>query len=124
MSDTLDRAALKRNARELLRTAQVSPKGMTALYCGLTVLLNVLDYLAGTLLTGGGAEAFSLFVSIFTTLFSWILAAGFAIYCMGIRRREIMGYGTLFDGLSFTAKIIALVFVMSFFIMKRELILV
>lgn len=124
MSDTLDRAALKRNARELLRTAQVSPKGMTALYCGLTVLLNVLDYLAGTLLTGGGAEAFSLFVSIFTTLFSWILAAGFAIYCMGIRRREIMGYGTLFDGLSFTAKIIALVFVMSFFIFLWSLLFV
>ena len=43
---------------------------------------------------------------------------------MGIRRREIMGYGTLFDGLSFTAKIIALVFVMSFFIFLWSLLFV
>ena len=35
MVHTLDRASLKAQCRELLQTAQVSPKGLTALYCGL-----------------------------------------------------------------------------------------
>ena len=104
MSDTLNRAALKEQARELLRSAQVSPRGLTALYCGLTLVLNVADYAVSSFAAGGGAEIFGLFVSVFTTLAGWILAAGFALYCMGIRQHEVMEYGTLFDGFSFTGK--------------------
>lgn len=113
MFEALDRAALKRRARELLQTAQVSPKGMTALYCSLTLLMSVLDYLAGSAISFSGAptsglELFRTFVTIFTTLAGWILVAGFTIYCMGIRQRDEMGYGTLFDGFSFTGKVITL----------------
>lgn len=116
MFDMPNRAELKQQARELLHTAQVSPKGLTALYCGLTLALNLVDYFAGSLIPGGAPEILTTFVSIFTTLAGWILAAGFTLYCMGIRRREVTEYGTLFDGFSFTGKIIALNFVMSFFI--------
>ena len=116
MFDTLDRAGLKRQARELLETAHVSPKGLTALYCGLSLLLNVVDYLASRFVSGGGPEMLSMFVSIFTTLAGWVLTAGFVLYCMGIRQREVMEYGTLFDGFSFTGKVIALNFVISFFV--------
>ena len=116
MVHTLDRASLKAQCRELLHTAQVSPKGLTALYCGLSLVLNLVDYAAGSFASNGGPELLSLFASVFTMLAGWILATGFALYCMGIRQREIMDYGTLFDGFSFTGKIIALNFVMNFFI--------
>ena len=116
MVHTLDRASLKAQCRELLQTAQVSPKGLTALYCGLSLVLNLVDYAAGSFASNGGPELLSMFASVFTMLAGWILATGFALYCMGIRQREIMDYGTLFDGFSFTGKIIALNFVMNFFI--------
>ena len=116
MFDMPNRAELKQQARELLQTAQVSPKGLTALYCALTLVLNLVDYFAGSLIPGGTPEILTTFVSIFTNLAGWILSAGFTLYCMGIRRHEVTEYGALFDGFSFTGKIIALNFVMSFFI--------
>ena len=124
MFDMPNRAELKQQARELLQTAQVSPKGLTALYCGLTLVLNLLDYFAGSLIPGGAPEVLTTFVSIFTNLAGWILAAGFTLYCMGIRRHEVTEYGTLFDGFSFTGKIIALNFVMSFFILLWSMLFV
>ena len=102
MVHTLDRASLKAQCRELLQTAQVSPKGLTALYCGLSLVLNLVDYATGSFASNGGPELLSMFASVFTMLAGWILA--------------IMDYGTLFDGFSFTGKIIALNFVMNFFI--------
>lgn len=121
MSETLDRAALKGSARELLKTAVVCPKRMTALYCGLTLLLNIAEFLLDSFVPATADAAsmlnlFSMFVSIFTTLAGFILAAGFTIYCMGIRQREEMGYGSLFDGFSFTGKIILLNIVMDAFV--------
>ena len=116
MFDMPSRADRKQQARELLQTAQVSPKGFTALYCGLTLALNLVDHFAGSLIPGGTPEIVTTFVAIFTNLAGWILASGFALYCMGIRRHEVTEYGTLFDGFSFTGKIVALNFIMSFFI--------
>ena len=99
MTKPIDRAALKAQARELLQTAQVSPKGMTALYCICLFLLSLMEALFP------GPELVSTFLSILTTLAGWILAAGFALYCMDIRRRERSEYAVLFDGFSFTGKI-------------------
>lgn len=96
------RAQRKAQARELLQTAQVSPKVMTALYCGITLLLDLADSFITT------PEIVGSFVSIFTTLAGWVLAAGLVLYCMGIRRQERMEYVTLFDGFAFTGKIILL----------------
>ena len=84
MVHTLDRASLKAQCRELLQTAQVSPKGLTALYCGLSLVLNLVDYAAGSFASNGGPELLSMFASVFTMLAGWILATGFALYCMGI----------------------------------------
>ena len=44
MFDMPSRAERKQQTRELLQTAQVSPKVLTALYCGLTLVLNLVDY--------------------------------------------------------------------------------
>ena len=72
MTKPIDRAAMKAQTRELLQTAQVSPKGMTALYCACLFLLSLLEALIP------GPELVSTFLSILTTLAEWILAAGFA----------------------------------------------
>ena len=77
MVHTLDRASLKAQCRELLQTAQVSPKGLTALYCGLSLVLNLVDYAAGSFASNGGPELLSMFASVFTMLAGWILATGF-----------------------------------------------
>ena len=110
MTKPIDRAALKAQARELLQTAQVSPKGMTALYCICLFLFSLMEALFP------GPELVSTFLSILTTLAGWILAAGFALYCMDIRRRERSEYAVLFDGFSFTGKIIALNIVINLFV--------
>ena len=91
MTKPIDRAALKAQTRELLQTAQVSPKGMTALYCICLFLLSLMEALFP------GPELVSTFLSILTTLAGWILAAGFALYCMDIRRRERSEYAVLFE---------------------------
>ena len=110
MTKPIDRAAMKAQTRKLLQTAQVSPKGMTALYCACLFLLSLLEALIP------GPELVSTFLSILTTLAGWILAAGFALYCMDIRRRERSEYAVLFDGFSFTGKIIALNIVINLFV--------
>ena len=110
MTKPIDRAAMKAQTRELLQTAQVSPKGMTALYCACLFLLSLLEALIP------GPELVSTFLSILTTLAEWILAAGDAFYCMDIRRRERSEYAVLFDGFSFTGKIIALNIVINLFV--------
>ena len=93
MTKPIDRAEMKAQTRKLLQTAQVSPKGMTALYCICLFLFSLMEALFP------GPELVSTFLSILTTLAGWILAAGFALYCMDIRRRERSEYAVLFDGL-------------------------
>ena len=45
MTKPIDRAEMKAQTRKLLQTAQVSPKGMTALYCACLFLLSLLEAL-------------------------------------------------------------------------------
>ena len=101
MVQLLNRSQIKADAKELLRTAQVSPKKMTALYFALTLALSVLLHFVSS--TG----PVSTFLSIFSQLLSLVLDAGFILYCMGIRRHEYMEYTSLFDGFSFVGKLIA-----------------
>lgn len=107
--NTASRAQRTAQNRELLRSAQVSPKAFTAFYSAITILLNLLDYFVTQ------PEIAGIFVSFFTTLCGWVLSAGFALYCMGVRRRERMEFAALFDGFSFVGKIILLNLVVSLF---------
>ena len=108
-AELIDRKKLKEEVGELLSGAQVSPRAMTALYAGLLLILNLV-----CAFTGEGI--LSTFVSILTTLLSVLLGAGFAMYCMAIRRGERAEYLTLFDGFSFVGKLIALTIVTYAFI--------
>ena len=108
-AELIDRKKLKEEVGELLSGAQVSPRAMKALYAGLLLILNLV-----CAFTGEGIP--STFVSILTTLLSVLLGAGFAMYCMAIRRGERAEYLTLFDGFSFVGKLIALTIVTYAFI--------
>lgn len=110
MAELIDRKQLKADMKNLLADAQVSPKGMTALYLVLLLALN----LAASLLDGSGLV--STFLSILSSLFGMVLGSGFVLYCMAVRRGERAEYLTLFDGFSFVGKIIGLNIVMYIFI--------
>lgn len=107
----IDRRQLKAETRELLRSAQVPPRAMAALYLGLLTVLNLADYLAG----GMGVGLAGTFVSVLTTLLGIVLGAGFTLYCMAVRRGQRAEFLTLFDGFSFVGKIIGLSIVTTVF---------
>ena len=109
-AELIDRKGMKAEVREMLSGAQVSPRAITALYCGLLLVLNMVSAFAGD--TG----FLSTFVTILTSLLNVILGAGFAMYCMAIRRSERAEYITLFDGFSFVGKLIGLTIVTALFI--------
>ena len=104
MAQLIDRKQLKQEMKELLRSAQVNPRGMTCLYLALVLVLNLADSFMGLLNPG----LLGTFVSILTGLMSMVLASGFVMYCMAIRRGERAEYLTLFDGFSFVGKVILL----------------
>ena len=110
MAELIDRKQLKADMKNLLRDAQVSPKGMAALYLALLLALDlVTSFLSSTGIV-------STFFSILASLMGMVLGSGFVLYCMAIRRGERAEYLTLFDGFSFVGKIIGLNIVMYIFI--------
>ena len=115
----LDRAALKCEARELIRTARVSPIKFTLLFLAVSLALSLLDT-ALTSLTGrivGVAFLSISFVGILITLiYAGARAPAISCYCLGIHRREEMPYESLFDGFTFAGKVIALYIVEGFFV--------
>ena len=87
----LDRAAIRREARELIRTARVSPIKFTLLFLAVSLALSLLDT-ALTSLTGrivGVAFVSVSFASILIGLITQVLDAGYKCYCLGVHRREI-----------------------------------
>ena len=102
MAKHLNRSQMKAYVKPILADAQVSPKGMTALYCGIPLLLNL------ALLWIEDSGIFYTFASFFTELLTIILAAGFVMYCMQVLSGQRADYGTLLDGLSYPGKIILL----------------
>ena len=113
MAELIDRRQKKWEAAALLRDAQVPPRQMTALYLLLVLALDVIDSFELHTIFG---TFVSLFVSILCMLLSTVLAAGFYLYFLAIRRGERAEFLTIFDGFSFVGKLIALELVTSFFI--------
>ena len=97
----LDRAAIRREARELIRTARVSPIKFTLLFLAVSLALSLLDT-ALTSLTGrivGVAFVSVSFASILIGLITQVLDAGYKCYCLGVHRREEMPYEGFFVAL-------------------------
>lgn len=124
MAEQIDRPALKAEMKEMLRSAQVSPKGFVGLYLLLILALSMVDRLAssGNPVTYG--TPLGSFVSILTSLLGVVLQAGFILYCMDIRRGIRSGYLTLFDGFSFAGRVIGLAILETLFIFLWALLFV
>lgn len=126
MVENINLAQAKTEARALLKDAQVSPRAFTALFLGISLLMDVVA--AAT--DGGTAETLvfsnplGLFVTVLTTLLELVLAVGLILYCLGVRRGEHMEYLTLFDGFSFVGKIILLYMLEYFYVLLWSLLLV
>lgn len=132
----INRAEIKAEAKQLVRTGRVSPLIMTAIVLVIGYVLsravNLVTY--GTLfpeaydvqylqnlLNGMDAEAAleaatsgmiirdslaSNFLSILVGLFTTVLMGGYYYYLMGIRQHFEMRYDNLFDGLSVAGRLI------------------
>lgn len=130
-----DRVTIKTEAKQIIRTAQVSPLVMTAIVIIICLVLDrVVDlvrygspfYSWGfqnaymeALLSGDPVERMedlllsvpqeassSFFFTTLVSLFTLILNGGYYIYCMGIRQGLRMPYATLADGLAAAGKLI------------------
>ena len=114
--EVIDRRGLKQEMKELLRNAEVSPKGFVAVYLLLSLVMNMVDSLAnsGTMVSYG--NPLGIFVRILTSLLGAVLAVGFILYCMAVRRSQRAEYLTLFDGFSFAGRIIGLAVLQTFFV--------
>ena len=122
MAKIIDRARLKSEMKDLLRDARVSPKGITALYLAIVTVLNLLQLFAG-----GGVQSgnpLGLFVTILVFLITLLLASGYTLYCMAVRRGQRAEYLTLFDGFSLAGKLIGLQIVVIFFVFLWSLLFV
>jgi len=130
----LDRAAIKAEAKEILRNAKVSPYIVTLLVIAILFVLDRVSDLVkgGSLLysyeqfaqyyaiVSSGSQAqleqwlemvpdntgITAFFTILVSLVSLILNGGYYIYCMGIRKGVQMPYSTLADGLGVAGKLI------------------
>lgn len=130
----LDRAAVKADAKQIMRGANVSPYIFTLLLMAIVFILErvsdlveggsllfsyqrVLDYYA--IVENGDIAALqqwlldvpentgiTFFFSVIVSLISIVLNGGYYIYCMGIRRGAEMPYSTLADGLGVAGKLI------------------
>lgn len=137
-----DRVTIKAEAKQIIRTAQVSPLVITAIVIVICLVLDRLvdlvrygtpfyslwfqnayvqallsgdsvEQLEGLLLSAPEAAASSFFFTTLVSLFTLILNGGYYIYCMGIRQGLHMPYATLADGLAVAGKLIWCWFQMS-----------
>ena len=139
----LDRAALKMEAKGIVKSARVSACLFTLLFLAIRWLLSGLsEYVsldaerAYYLSVASGVDLSFLalhrtfspvlvtFVSIMVGLLNVLLNAGYARYHLGVRRGEEMPYETLFDGFSFAGKLILLSIVQYLFIFLWSLLFV
>ncbi len=130
----LNRVEIKAEAKEIMRTARVSPYIVTLLVIVVGFTLNrVVDLVQGgslffsydryrsylAIVSSGDMEALerwilslpqdtgaSFFLSILVSLVMLVLNGGYYIYCMGIRQGAEMPYATLADGLGVAGKLI------------------
>lgn len=124
MAAIIDRPRMKAESREILSSAQVSPRTMVLLYQGISLVLNLIYVLAGGYRPLPEATLPGIFANVLTNLLSLVLAAGFSLYCMTVRRGQRAELLTLFDGFSFAGKIVGLYIIEYIFISLWSLLFV
>lgn len=108
----LDLRDIRGEAKSLLQTASVPPLRFTVLFLAINLLLSLIST-AATWFLGGSVELTSVdlpfsFVSVFASLLSLVLLAGYTGYCLSVQRGAAMPYTSLFDAFPFAGKVILL----------------
>ena len=112
----IDRRAVKAEARDLIKTASVSPLKFTALFLLIDLALDEIAAAVGFLWLSDlnvsiGLSGFDLslsFVAVLVSLLGTVLYAGYVNYCLRVQRGAVMPYESLFDAFSFAGKVILL----------------
>lgn len=121
----VDRVQAKMAAKNCMRTAQVSPYKIGAVFFLITFVLGSADALFSELFstpvyldgyTYMQPHPISVFITILVSLISIVLQAGFFSYCLGVRRGHEMPLSSLFDGFSIVGKVVLLQIVMGLFV--------
>lgn len=130
----LNRAEIKSQAKEIMRSAHVSPYLVTLVMLAVTYVLSRLADMVQygspfysyaftarylDILASGNMDAMEMlisaipentvaggFFSILVSLFGVVLSGGYSIYCMGIRQGQRMPCATLADGLGVAGRLI------------------
>ena len=110
MPVVIDRAEVKAEAKDLLKTAQVSPLRFTLLFLAISLGLDLVSTAVSNMLGDSiGVLSFSFsFVGVLITLLSTVLLAGYTNYCLCVQRGLAMPYDSLFDAFPFAGKVILL----------------
>ena len=110
MPVVIDRAEVKAEAKDLLKTAQVSPLRFTLLFLAISLGLDLVSTAVSDMLGDSiGVLSFSFsFVGVLITLLSTVLLAGYTNYCLCVQRGLAMPYDSLFDAFPFAGKVILL----------------
>ena len=125
----IDRAALKLEAKDVLRGALVSPYLFTLLCLAVSLVMNGIDEytslpariadlaqvdpqlvlgLPPFLRNASFPRLPAMFIDVLSLLLTVTLGAGASLYHLGIRRGEEMPYSTLFDGFGMVGRVVAL----------------
>lgn len=100
---------IRREARELLRTASVSPLRFTLFFLAVSAALDLVATGVGSYVPDPAASLPFSFVRILTALLGTVFSAGYVCYCLGVAcRGESMPYRALFDALPFAGKVVLL----------------
>ena len=113
MGKRIDRAAVKAEARALIRTGRRSVVGAGAIYFGISLVLSALLFLLEWQPVAISTEtiylqlpAVNTFLTILINLISSLLGLGFVSFCMEIQRGYATPYAALFDGFERAGKLI------------------
>jgi uncharacterized membrane protein len=140
-----ERSAVKREAREILGGAAVSPYLFTLLLLAISFAMHLVDEYISLPVTIARLEQLDpqlaaslpaflrnasfprlpgMFLQIMITLVSITLGAGATLYHLGIRRGEEMPYAVLFDGFGMAGRVVALGLLRALFIYLWSLLFV
>ena len=116
----IDNREVRSEARELLRSASVSPYRFTAFYLAVNLVLDLIGTAAAILL-GRPVEIAYLtvnisFVGVLASLLTTVLLAGYVFYILGAQEGRPMGFESLFYNLPYSGGVILLTMLQGFLI--------
>ena len=102
----IDRKELKRQAREAMKLTDPSFWLVTLVYILMTTGLSILVNNVLTINIFGSLGLFSVFLTFFIALYSWVVRFGFDLWSLWTWRKLNPGMGSLLQGFTVTGRVI------------------